>query len=80
MRRRNIFAGKTQIILVSGLSLMLSGCAAAMVTSSVVGTTATVTRVAVKGTVGAGKLAYRGTKAVVKGTGRLISSGESNAQ
>ncbi len=59
-----------------GLSLLVSGCATAMVTGAVVGTAATVTKVAVKTTVGAGKLAYRGTKAAVKGTGRLLSSSE----
>jgi hypothetical protein len=45
-----------------------------MVTGAVVGTAATATKIAVKTTVGAGKLAYKGTKAVVKGTGRLLSS------
>lgn len=55
-------------------TLMLSGCATAMVTGAVVGTAATATKIAVKTTVGAGKLAYKGTKAVVKGTGRLLSS------
>ena len=59
-----------------GSTLLLSGCATAMVTGAVVGTAATVTKVAVKTTVGAGKLAYRGTKAAVKGTGRLLSSDE----
>jgi len=80
MQRQTISAGQTPIILMIGLSLVLSGCATAMVTSAVVGTAATVTSVAVKGTVGAGKLAYRSTKAVAKGTGRLISSDESDAQ
>ncbi len=56
--------------------LFLNGCATAMVGSAVVGTTATVTKVAVKGTVGAGKLAYRGTKAAVKGTAGLLSDDE----
>jgi hypothetical protein len=55
-------------------TLMVSGCATAMVTGAVVGTAATATKIAVKTTVGAGKLAYKGTKAVVKGTGRLLSS------
>ena len=53
---------------------MVSGCATAVVTGAVVGTAATATKVAVKTTVGAGKLAYKGTKAVVKGTGKLLSS------
>ena len=66
------FAAATLI----GSTLLLSGCATAMVTGAVVGTAATVTKVAVKTTVGAGKLAYRGTKAAVKGTGRLLSSDE----
>lgn len=55
-------------------TLMVSGCATAMVTGAVVGTAATVTKVAAKTTIGAGKLAYKGTKAVVKGTGRLLTS------
>ena len=55
-------------------TLMVSGCATAVVTGAVVGTAATATKVAVKTTVGAGKLAYKGTKAVVKGTGKLLSS------
>jgi len=55
-------------------TLMVSGCATAVVTGAVVGTAATVTKVAAKTTIGAGKLAYKGTKAVVKGTGRLLSS------
>ncbi len=58
------------------LGLSLSGCATAMVGSAIVGTTATATRVAVKSTVGAGKLAYRGTKAAVKGTTRLLTDEE----
>ncbi len=62
------------LIMVVSASLLLSGCATVAVTSAVVGTAATVTKVAVKGTVGAGKLAYRGTKAAVKGTGKLLSS------
>ena len=53
--------------------LNLSGCATAMVGGAILGTTVVATKVAVKGTVGAGKLAYRGTKAAVKGTARLIS-------
>lgn len=41
--------------------------------SAVVGTTVTATKYAVKGTVGAGKLVYRGGKAVVKGTANALS-------
>ncbi len=53
-------------------SLILSACA----TTIVVGTAAKVGKVAVKTTVGAGKLAYRGTKAVAKGTSRLLTDDE----
>ncbi len=65
-----------RIILIGLCALSLSGCATAVVTGAVVGTAATATKVAVKGTVGAGKLAYRGTKAVVKGTAHLLSDEE----
>ncbi len=66
---------KFRIFAVLGFSLVLvSGCATAMVTGAVVGTAATATKVAVKTTVGAGKLAYRGTKYAVKGTQKMISS------
>lgn len=61
-------------------SLALSGCATMMVTGAVVGAAATATKYAVKGTVGAGKLAYKGTKAVVKGTANLITGDEEEAE
>ena len=80
MQWQPISAKQVSIVLMIVSGLVLPGCATAMVTSAVVGTAATATKVAVKGTVGAGKLAYRGTKTVVKGTGRLLSSGESSAQ
>ncbi|MEE9313160.1 MAG: hypothetical protein V3V02_00795 [Rhizobiaceae bacterium] len=57
-------------------ALILSGCATAAIGSAVVGGVVTTTKYAVKGTVGAGKLVYRGGKAVVKGTGRLLSDDE----
>jgi len=44
-----------------------------MVTGAVVGTAASATKLAVKGTVGAGKMVYKGTKAAVKGTANLLS-------
>jgi len=51
------------------LAVSISGCA----TSAVVGGAVAVTKVAAKTTVGAGKLAYRGTKAAVKGTAALLT-------
>jgi len=80
MRLRHVSVKQFPSILVIGFSLALPGCATAIVTSAVVGTAKTVTTVAVKGTVGAGKLAYRGTKTVVKGTGRLLSGSEPKVQ
>ncbi len=69
-------SGKVKIICLAGV-LALSGCATATIGSAVVGGVvggvATTAKYAVKGTVGAGKLVYRGGKAVVKGTGRLLS-------
>jgi len=65
---------RTSVLIVLPVVFALSGCATAVVGGAVVGTAATVTKYAVKGTVGAGKLAYRGTKAAVKGTAKLISS------
>jgi len=61
-----------KILLVTTLmsGLLLSGCATMMVTGAVVGAAATATKYAVKGTIGAGKLVYKGTKAAVKGTDR----------
>ncbi|MFD0916333.1 hypothetical protein ACFQ14_07945 [Pseudahrensia aquimaris] len=59
-------------------ALVLSGCATAVVTGAVVGTAATATKVAVKTTVGAGKIAYRGTKAVVKGGAALMADDEAD--
>ncbi|MEE9375644.1 MAG: hypothetical protein V3V04_04860 [Rhizobiaceae bacterium] len=58
------------------VSLLLSGCATAGVGGAIVGGVATTAKYAVKGTVGAGKLVYRGGKAVVKGTKRLLSDDE----
>ncbi|MEM8749041.1 MAG: hypothetical protein AAGF28_01980 [Pseudomonadota bacterium] len=58
------------IILICSVSL--SGCAAAVVTGAVVGTAATATKLAVKGTVGAGKLAYKGTKATVGAASNMV--------
>ena len=52
---------------------LLSGCATAMVTGAVVSTAATATKVAVTTTVGAGELAYKGTKAVVKGAANVVT-------
>ena len=65
---------RAYVIVLFGLSL--SGCATAMVTGAVVGTAATATKVVVKTGVGAGKLAYKGTKAVVKGGAALVSDDE----
>ena len=65
---------KTITTAVLASSLALSGCATAAVGSAVVGTTVAATKVVVKGTVGAGKLVYRGGKAVVKGTANAVSN------
>ncbi len=64
-----------KVICISGM-LGLSGCATAAIGSAVVGGVAKTTKYAVKGTVGAGKLVYRGTKAAVQGTKRLLSDDE----
>lgn len=69
-----------RITIIALLLIPLSGCATAVVTGAVVGTAATATKVAVKTTVGAGKLAYRGTKAAVKGTAALMSDDEDEAE
>lgn len=53
------------------LLVLVQSCAAASVAGTVVGSTVKVTKVAVKGTVGAGKLVYRGGKAV----GRTVTGG-----
>ncbi len=69
---RSMFQLVRNLLAIATVVAGLSGCATIAVTGAVVGTAATVTKVAVKGTVGAGKLAYKGTKAVVKGTARVI--------
>ena len=61
------------VLVAAALTLPLGGCATSVVTGAVVGTATTVTKVAAKTTIGAGKLAYRGTKAAVNGTRRLIA-------
>ena len=66
------FLKKRVFVLV--LPAFIQGCAAAAVADMAVGTTAFVTKTAVKGTVGAGKLVYRGGKAVAGG----LSSGSNN--
>ncbi len=57
-----------RILIVLLAALSLSGCAAAIITGAVVGTTAKVATTAVGGAakvaVGTTKLAYRGTKAI----------------
>ena len=65
-----------RLLCISLFALSLSGCATAMVTGAVVGTAASATKLAVKGTVGAGKLAYKGGKAAVKGTASLLSDND----
>ena len=66
-----------RIILPLVLALSLSGCATAMVASAVggavVGVAGATAKYAVKGTVGVAKLAYKGTKAAVKGTAKLVT-------
>ncbi len=58
------------------LLVSLSGCATAAVTGAVVGTAATATKLAVKGTVGTTKLVYRGTKAIHKSLNNQDEDGE----
>ena len=66
---------RIQLLLIPVL-LALSGCATAAVTGAVVGTAATATKYAVKGTVavasGAGKLAYHGTSAAINSTRQVV--------
>jgi len=69
-----------RIVLLLVVLLPLGGCATAMITGAVVGTAASATKLAVKGTVGAGKLAYKGTKAAVKGTANLLSDDDDEAE
>ena len=63
-------------LIILAAAMHLTGCATAMVTGAVVGTATKATSLAVKGTIGATKLAYRGTKAAVSGTARLMRDDE----
>ncbi|MDZ7824270.1 MAG: hypothetical protein U5K75_09725 [Ahrensia sp.] len=66
MNRHRIFA---MVFLGLASSFALQGCAAIAVADAAVSSTVFVAKTAVKGTVGAGKLVYRGGKAVA-GIGR----------